>query len=43
MKESIHIKNFGPLKDIDIEEIKPMTVFIGESASGKSTDRKSVV
>ena len=43
MKESIHIKNFGPLKDIDIEEIKPMTVFIGESASGKSTLLKVVV
>lgn len=43
MKESIHIKNFGPLKDIDIEEIKPMTVFIGESASGKSTLMKVVV
>ena len=37
MKESIVIKNLGPLKDISIEEIKPFTVFIGESGSGKST------
>lgn len=26
MKESISIKNFGPLRDINIDEIKPMTV-----------------
>ena len=37
MKESIHIKEIGPLKDINIEDIKPFTVLIGESASGKST------
>ena len=37
MKESIIIKNLGPLKDIHIEEIKPFTVFIGESGSGKGT------
>jgi Uncharacterized conserved protein len=40
MKESIHIKNFGPIKDILIEDIKPLTVFIGESAGGKSTIMK---
>ena len=43
MKESISIKNFGPLRDINIDEIKPMTVFIGESASGKSTLMKVIV
>ncbi|AMD84873.1 Predicted ATPase [Capnocytophaga haemolytica] len=37
MRESIHIKNFGPIKDIYIEDIKPLTVLIGESGSGKST------
>jgi len=37
MKESICIQNFGPLKDINIEDIKPFTVLIGESGSGKST------
>lgn len=42
MKESIIIKNLGPLKDIHIEEIKPFTVFIGESGSGKSTLMKVI-
>lgn len=36
-KESIHIVNFGPIKDVYIEDIKPFMVFIGESGSGKST------
>lgn len=40
MKEYLYIENFGPLKDIKLEEIKPMTVFIGESGSGKSTIMK---
>lgn len=43
MKESIIIKNVGPLKDIQIDDIKPLTVFIGKSASGKSTIMKIVV
>lgn len=42
MKESIIIKNLGPLKDISIEEIKPFTIFIGESGSGKSTLMKVI-
>jgi predicted ATPase len=42
MKESIHIKNLGPIKDIFIEEIKPLTVLIGESGSGKSTLMKAI-
>lgn len=42
MKESIVIKNFGPLKDINIQEIKPFTVLIGESGSGKSTLMKCI-
>ena len=37
MKESISIKNFGPVKEIHIADIKPLTVLIGESGSGKST------
>ena len=37
MTESIHIKNFGPLRDVKIDDIKPLTVLIGDSASGKST------
>ena len=36
-KESIHIVNFGPIKEVYIEDIKPFMVFIGESGSGKST------
>lgn len=42
MKESIIIRNFGPLKDIHIENIKPFTVLIGESGSGKSTLMKCI-
>ena len=42
MKESIVIRNFGPLKAINIEEIKPFTLLIGESASGKSTLMKVI-
>ena len=36
-KESLYIENFGPIKYVKIEEIKPFMVFIGESGSGKST------
>ena len=43
MNESIIIRNVGPLKDIDIDEIKPLTVLIGESGSGKSTLMKIIV
>ncbi|PNE29249.1 hypothetical protein BHU09_02495 [Tannerella sp. oral taxon 808] len=42
MTESIHIKNFGPLRDVKIDDIKPLTVLIGDSASGKSTLMKVV-
>lgn len=42
MKESISIKNFGPLKDVVIDDVKPFTLFIGESASGKSTILKTL-
>lgn len=42
MKESIHIKNLGPIKDVFIEDIKPLTVLIGESGSGKSTLMKAI-
>lgn len=37
MKESIIIKNFGPLKNVEIDEIRLYTFFIGASGSGKST------
>ena len=42
MKEFITIKDFGPLRNIENLEIKPFTVLIGESASGKSTLMKVV-
>jgi predicted ATPase len=42
MMESIWIRNFGPIKDIKIDTIKPFTVFIGESGSGKSTIMKVI-
>ena len=42
MKESIHIQNFGPLRDVRIDDIKSLTVLIGDSASGKSTIMKVV-
>jgi predicted ATPase len=42
MTESIHIKNLGPLKDVYIENVKPLTVLIGESGSGKSTLMKAI-
>lgn len=42
MRESIHVKNLGPIRDIFIEDIKPITVLIGESGSGKSTLMKAI-
>lgn len=43
MKESIIIKNFGPLKEVEIDDIKPLTVFIGKSAGGKNIIMKVIV
>ena len=40
MKEYLAIKNFGPIDDVVIDDIKPFTVFIGESGCGKSTIMK---
>lgn len=37
MKESIIIRNFGPVNEIEISDIKPFTVFVGKSGIGKST------
>lgn len=42
MTESIKIKNFGPIRNVNIPDIKPFTLFIGESASGKSTILKVI-
>lgn len=43
MNETITIRNVGPLKDIYIDDIKPLTVLIGESGCGKSTLMKILV
>ena len=43
MRESIIIKNFGAIKNVEINDIRPFTVFIGESGSGKSTIMKVIV
>jgi len=43
MKESIRICNVGPLRDVELENVKPLTVLIGESGSGKSTLMKIIV
>lgn len=43
MTESIHIRNVGPLKDICLENIPPLTVLIGESGSGKSLLMKTII
>lgn len=40
MKEYLHIQNFGPITDIELDGITPLTILIGESGSGKSTVMK---
>ncbi len=39
MKEKLIIKNFGPIKDVDLD-LGKITVFIGKQATGKSTVAK---
>ena len=43
MKESIEIKNAGPLRNIRIDHVKPFTVLIGNSGSGKSVLMKTLM
>lgn len=40
MNEYLRIQNFGPIVDIELDEIAPLTILIGESGSGKSTVMK---
>lgn len=40
MKESIHIKKLGPIKDVYIGDVKKIMVVIGDSGGGKSTIMK---
>ena len=35
--ENLIIENFGPIKKIELNDIRPLTILIGESGSGKST------
>lgn len=40
MNEYLLIENFGPIEEVILDDIRPLTVFIGESGSGKSTIMK---
>ncbi len=40
MNEYLKIQNFGPIVDIELDNIVPLTILIGESGSGKSTVMK---
>jgi predicted ATPase len=40
--ERIVIKDFGPIKNLEINDIKKITIFIGDSGSGKSTVMKVI-
>lgn len=42
MKESIYIKDLGPIREVEIPDLRPMTVFIGKSATGKSALMKAI-
>ncbi len=40
MHEYIRIQNFGPLRNVEVPDVRPFTILIGESGSGKSTFMK---
>lgn len=42
MKEDVIIEDFGPISKVRIDDIKPFTVLIGRSATGKSTIMKVI-
>lgn len=42
IKESLSVKNVGALRKVSLKELKPLTVLIGASASGKSTLMKII-
>ena len=35
--ELLHVKNYRALRDIELKQLKPLTVFLGSNGSGKST------
>ena len=43
MKESINIKAIGAIHELEIDDLKPLTLFVGNTASGKSTILKVVI
>ena len=40
IREGLLIKDFGPIKNVNIEDLHHINVFVGESGSGKSTIMK---
>lgn len=42
IRESLRVKNIGSLKEVYLKELKPLTILIGASASGKSTLMKVI-
>ena len=42
MNEYLRIQNFGPIVDVELDNITPLTILIGESGSGKSTIMKTL-
>ena len=42
-KESILIQNVGAIKEVKLDEIKPLTIFVGATATGKSTIMKVIL
>ena len=42
IKESLIVKNVGALKEVNLQELKALTILIGASASGKSTLMKII-
>ena len=40
MKEYLRIEKFGPIDEVILDDIRPLTILIGESGSGKSTIMK---
>ncbi len=35
--ETLHVKNYRALRDVELKQLKPLTVFLGANGSGKST------
>ena len=35
--ESVRVKNYRALRDVELKQLKPLTVFLGANGSGKST------